>query len=114
MAVRKSIHDYSRQVMIERLERRAIADPCVLAAVASVPRERFVPPAYAVEAYADPELPIDEGETTASPFTSVRALDATRLGPDEKVLEIGTGTGYTAAVLHAARVLAASMRSMCS
>jgi protein-L-isoaspartate(D-aspartate) O-methyltransferase len=99
MAVRKSIHDYSRQAMIERLEQRGIADPCVLAAVASVPREWFVPPAHAVDAHADRELPIGFGETMEPPAASIRAIEALRLDPDDKALEIGTGTGYTAAVL---------------
>jgi protein-L-isoaspartate(D-aspartate) O-methyltransferase len=99
MPVRKSIHDYSRQSMIERLERRGIADPCVLAAVASVPREWFVPPAHAVDAHADRELSIGFGETIEPPTASIRAIDALVLDPDDKVLEIGTGTGYTAAVL---------------
>lgn len=99
MAVRKSVLEYSRQAMIEQLSRRGVSDPCVLAAVASVPRERFVPPPYAIEAYADRELPLDHGEAIASPFTSIRAIDALRLDPDDNVLEIGTGTGYTAAVL---------------
>lgn len=99
MAVRTSIHEYSRQAMIESLERRRIADPCLLAAVASVPRELFVPPAAVVDAYADRELQIDGGETLASPFVSVRVIEALELHADDKVLEIGTGTGYTAAVL---------------
>lgn len=84
--------------MIESLERR-IADPCLLAAVASVPREAFVPPAQVIDAYADRELLIDRGETLASPFVSVRAIEALELQADDNVLEIGTGTGYTAAVL---------------
>lgn len=85
--------------MIEQLSLRGVADRCVLAAVASVPRELFVPPPYVVEAYADRELPLDDGETIASPFTSIRAIEALRLAPDDTVLEIGTGSGYTAAVL---------------
>jgi protein-L-isoaspartate(D-aspartate) O-methyltransferase len=99
MAVRTSIHDYSRQAMIELLERHGLADRCVLAAVASVPREWFVPPAYAVDAHADRELPIGFGETLEPPTASIRAIDALRLEPDDRVLEVGTGTGYTAAVL---------------
>jgi protein-L-isoaspartate(D-aspartate) O-methyltransferase len=99
MAVRNSIHDYSRQAMIERLERRGIADPCVLAAVASVPREAFVSPAHAVDAHADRELAIGFDETIEPPTASIRAIGALALDPDDKVLEIGTGTGYTAAVL---------------
>lgn len=99
MVVRRSVHDYSRQAMLELLERRGITDRCVLAAVASVPREAFVPPAHAVDAYADRELQSDLGETIASPVASIRAIDALLLDPDDRVLEIGTGTGYTAAVL---------------
>src|SRR3569623_1149647 len=99
MAVRRSIHEYSRQAMIESLERRSIAAPCLLAAVASVPREAFVPPAQVIDAYADRELLIDRGETLASPFVSIHAIEALELQADDRVLEIGTGTGYTAAVL---------------
>jgi protein-L-isoaspartate(D-aspartate) O-methyltransferase len=99
MAVRKSIHDYSRQAMIERLERGGIAEPCVLAAAASVPREWFAPPAHAIDVHADRELPIGFGEMLEPAYASIRAIDALLLDPDDHVLEIGTGTGYTAAVL---------------
>jgi protein-L-isoaspartate(D-aspartate) O-methyltransferase len=82
-----------------QLANRGICNPRVLAAMARVPREWFVPPAFADEAYDDSPLPIGNGQTISQPF--VVALMTEVLAPKrhDRVLEIGTGSGYQAAVL---------------
>jgi protein-L-isoaspartate(D-aspartate) O-methyltransferase len=64
-----------------------------------VPREKFVPPRLADEAYDDGPLPIGEGQTISQPYIVALMTEALRLGPRDRVLEIGTGSGYAAAVL---------------
>ncbi len=81
------------------LQRKGISDPRVLAAVALVPRERFVPPAYRDLAYHDEALPIGAGQTISQPFVVASMTAALGLEGHEKVLEIGTGSGYQAALL---------------
>ncbi len=89
-----------RQLMVEyQLRRRGIHDPKVLAAMAQVPRERFVLPEYLSEAYADRALPITCGQTISQPYIVALMTQALQLSGKEKVLEIGTGSGYQAAVL---------------
>ncbi|MGE5182169.1 MAG: protein-L-isoaspartate(D-aspartate) O-methyltransferase [Acidobacteriota bacterium] len=92
-------HDLSRDAMVQLLERRGIKDPCVLAAMASVPRELFVASDEVDHAYADRPLPIGGGQTISQPYVVALILEALELEPDDRVLEIGTGSGYTAAVL---------------
>jgi protein-L-isoaspartate(D-aspartate) O-methyltransferase len=99
MAVRKSIHDFSRHSMLDLLERRGVQDRCVLAAMIAVPRERFVLPTDVLQAYADRPLPIDEGQTISQPYVVALAIEQLQLRPDDRVLEIGTGSGYSTAVL---------------
>jgi len=74
-------------------------DPRVLDAIASVPREAFVPPDEERHAYANVPLPIGFGQTISQPFIVALMTDLLRPGPDHIVLEIGTGSGYQAAVL---------------
>jgi protein-L-isoaspartate(D-aspartate) O-methyltransferase len=89
-----------RRLMVEnQLERRGIADPLVLAAMGKVPREAFVPPELADEAYADGPLPIGEGQTISQPYIVALMTEALELRGGERVLEIGAGSGYAAAVL---------------
>jgi len=89
-----------RERMIEYdLEARGIRDERVLAAMRSVPRHLFVPPEEAGSAYADRPLPIGEGQTISQPYVVAFMTEALELGGDERVLEIGTGSGYQAAVL---------------
>jgi protein-L-isoaspartate(D-aspartate) O-methyltransferase len=89
-----------RRLMVEhQLERRGIADPLVLEAMRKVPREAFVPPELAEEAYADGPLPIGEGQTISQPYIVALMAEALELRGDERVLEIGAGSGYAAAVL---------------
>jgi protein-L-isoaspartate(D-aspartate) O-methyltransferase len=88
----------SRQ-LIEALRERGIADDRVLAAMSRVPREAFVDPAHTDFAYEDQALPIDCGQTISQPYVVAYMTEKLAIGPDDEVLEIGTGSGYQAAVL---------------
>jgi protein-L-isoaspartate(D-aspartate) O-methyltransferase len=89
-----------RSRMVERqLRRRGIADTRVLAAMAEVPRERFVPERYRRRAYDDGALPIGHEQTISQPWIVAAICEALELGGGERVLEIGTGSGYSACVL---------------
>ena len=90
----------ARQVMLdEHLVARGIHDPRVLAAMASVRREEFVPPHLRELAYDDRALPVELGQTISQPYTVAFMAQAARLTGHERVLEVGTGTGYGAAIL---------------
>ena len=89
-----------RERMIERhIEGRGLDDPALIAAFRAVPREAFVSPGYAEAAYADSPLPIESGQTISQPYIVALTIDAAEIGPDDKVLEIGAGSGYAAAVI---------------
>jgi len=81
------------------LLRPAIGDERVLAAIASIPRERFVPAAQRDRAYANVALPIGSGQTISQPLVVARMLEALRPAPTDRVLDVGTGSGYHAALL---------------
>ena len=83
----------------DTIEARGITDRDVLAALRSVPRHRFVPDDYAAQAYADHPLPIGYGQTISQPYIVAWMTELLALQPGERVLEIGTGSGYQAAVL---------------
>jgi protein-L-isoaspartate(D-aspartate) O-methyltransferase len=86
--------------MVERqLHRRGIDDERVLAAMAEVPRERFVPEEIRSSAYNDSALPIGHEQTISQPWVVAAICQALQLRGGEKVLEIGTGSGYSAAVI---------------
>ena len=85
--------------MVERLRAAGITDPRVLAAMAEVPRERFVPAAFRREAYADHPLDIGLGQTISAPWIVAFSAAALDVAPSGRVLEVGTGSGYGAAVL---------------
>jgi protein-L-isoaspartate(D-aspartate) O-methyltransferase len=86
--------------MVEvQLRARGLRDPAVLAAMRAVPREEFVPPHLRSLAYEDRPLPIDEGQTISQPYMVAYMAEALELAGTERVLEIGTGSGYAAAVL---------------
>lgn len=86
--------------MVDRqLRRRGIADERVLAAMAEVPRERFLPEAVRGDAYRDGAVPIGEGQTMSQPWIVACMATLAELEGDERVLEVGTGSGYGAAVL---------------
>jgi protein-L-isoaspartate(D-aspartate) O-methyltransferase len=89
-----------RERMVRRqLADRGIHDARVLAAMRAVPRERFVAPLYAGSAYDDSPLPIECGQTVSQPYVVALMAEAVELAPEDRVLEVGTGSGYAAAVL---------------
>ena len=89
-----------RERMISRhVEARGLDDPALLAALRAVPREHFVSPQYADAAYADSPLPIEAGQTISQPYIVALMIDAAEIGPGDKVLEVGAGSGYAAAVI---------------
>jgi len=83
----------------EQLVARGIADPRVLEAMREVPRERFVADWLKGDAYADRPLPIDAGQTISQPYIVALMVEAAALRPGDRVLEIGAGSGYAAAVM---------------
>ena len=83
----------------EQLSRRGILDPRVLEAMAKVPRHLFVPGNYQSAAYEDRPLPIGEGQTISQPYMVAVMTQSLDLKGEERVLEIGTGSGYQAAIL---------------
>lgn len=89
-----------REAMVERqLRRRGIGDERVLEAMNAVPRERFVPEPERRRAYNDSALPIGQGQTISQPWIVAAICQALELTGEERVLEIGTGSGYSACVL---------------
>ncbi len=87
------------RMVAEHIASRGVSDPRVLAAMAMVPRELFVGDQLAEFAYEDTPLPIGTGQTISQPYIVAVMADAAQIGPDDRVLEIGTGSGYGAAVL---------------
>lgn len=93
-------YGHVRRAMVEQqLRRRDITDARVLAAMEKVPRHLFVPPDMQSLAYADRALPIEHGQTISQPYIVALMTQWANVGPESKVLEIGTGSGYQAAVL---------------
>ncbi len=89
-----------RDAMVrEQIEARGVRDPRVLAALRRVPRERFVLPDATSLAYQDSPLTIGHGQTISQPYIVAVMSEAAAIGPDDVVLEIGTGSAYQAAVL---------------
>ena len=88
-----------RRMVDEQLRGRDIADPRVLEAMERVPREAFVPPDLRRRAYDDAALPIGSGQTISQPYMVARILQELGLDGDERALDVGTGSGYQAAVL---------------
>ena len=90
----------AREHMVARhIAARGIQDPAVLEAMRTIPREAFLPPELAEFAYEDAPLPIAEGQTISQPYIVALMTAALELRPGDRVLEIGTGSGYAAAVL---------------
>lgn len=88
-----------RTRLADAVRAQGVRDPAVLAAIASVPRHVFVPEALRRQAYEDTSLPIGNGQTISQPSTQARAIEALKLTGKERVLEIGTGSGYQTALL---------------
>ncbi|MBI3751277.1 MAG: protein-L-isoaspartate(D-aspartate) O-methyltransferase [Chloroflexi bacterium] len=102
--------DRARAAMIaDQLRRRGIRDERVLAVMAELPREVFVPDVPAASAYDDRAQPIDSGQTISQPYVVARMSELLAVEPGDRILEVGTGSGYQAAVI--AR-LGATVRSI--
>ena len=96
----QDLFEQARDQMVEdTIERRGVKDPAVLRAMRNVPRHEFVPAEYLDQAYDDHPLPIGYGQTISQPYIVAWMTELLELQPGEKVLEIGTGSGYQAAVL---------------
>src|SRR4051812_9317907 len=97
-----SMTDYraEREAMVERqLRRRGIAEPEILDAFRAVPREAFISEEHAHLAYADHPLPIEANQTISQPYIVALMIQAAEIKPGAKVLEVGAGSGYAAAVM---------------
>ena len=93
-------HRDRRLAMVRRqIEGRGVRDPQVLEAMKTVPRHRFVSRTLAGDAYKDHPLPIGAGQTISQPYIVALMAEAAAVEPDHRVLEVGTGSGYGAAVL---------------
>ncbi|MBX3157836.1 MAG: protein-L-isoaspartate(D-aspartate) O-methyltransferase [Deltaproteobacteria bacterium] len=88
-------------MVMDQLRKRDISDPLVLAAFSRIPREAFVEEAQLAHAYDDAPLPIGNGQTISQPYVVAMTAQALRLRGHERVLEVGTGSGYAAAILGA-------------
>ena len=100
MPLPKPEMEKERQRMVaNQLEKRGVRDPAVLAAMLEVPREVFVSDQHQDFAYDDGPLPILEGQTISQPYVVALMIEVLELKPDDRVLEIGTGSGYAAAVI---------------
>jgi protein-L-isoaspartate(D-aspartate) O-methyltransferase len=93
--------DVRDRMVRDTIEARGIRDTHVLAAMRKVPRQEFVPPEMRVHAYEDRALPIGFGLTISQPYIVAMMTEAAHVRPENRVLEIGTGSGYQAAVLAA-------------
>ena len=87
------------RMVADQLKRRGIRDDRVLAAMATVPRDAFVPEGERKAAYTDGPLPIGGGQTISQPYIVARMTELLAVGPGDHVLDVGTGSGYQAAVL---------------
>jgi protein-L-isoaspartate(D-aspartate) O-methyltransferase len=95
-----ALYSILRLRMVEtQLRERGIRDERVLAAMIRVPRHEFIAEAFRSQAYADHPSPIGEGQTISQPYIVALMLEALALAPNDKVLEIGTGSGYVTALL---------------
>ena len=89
-----------RQMMVEQqIIRRGVGDPRLWAAMQAVPRERFVPEDVRSLAYEDRPLPVEAGQTISQPYIVARMIEAAAISPEDRVLEVGAGSGYAAAVM---------------
>ncbi len=89
----------ARSRLVSKLSNRGITDPRVLSAMKEIPRHALIPEILRVRAYQDQALPIGEGQTISAPGVVARMTQALGLQGTERILEIGTGSGYQAAVL---------------
>jgi protein-L-isoaspartate(D-aspartate) O-methyltransferase len=100
MATTMTDYKAEREAMVERhLKRRGITEQPIIDAFLAVPREEFVSPDYAHLAYGDHPLPIEAGQTISQPYIVALTIQAAGIGSGDKVLEVGAGSGYAAAVI---------------
>ncbi len=93
-------HVRDRAIMVSRhLQARGISDPLVLAAMGKVPREAFISEPLKEFAYEDAPLPIEAGQTISQPYIVARMIELAEVKPGDRVLEVGAGSGYAAAVV---------------
>jgi len=95
----KELEKERKVMVVEQIKERGIRDRRVLEAMEKVPRHEFVPVEYRAFAYEDSPLPIGEGQTISQPYIVALMTECLNLGGEEKVLEVGTGSGYQAAIL---------------
>jgi protein-L-isoaspartate(D-aspartate) O-methyltransferase len=98
MGAEQDARDRGRMVE-QQLRSRGIADPRILDAMSTVPRERFIPDQFRRRAFADEAVPIPAGQTISQPYMVARMTELLAPRPGERVLELGTGSGYQAAIL---------------
>ncbi len=91
---------YHRELLIEKLRKKGITDEKVLKAMFNVDRKLFCIEPMKIHAYEDQALPIGSGQTISQPYTVAVMTEALNVQKDDKILEIGTGSGYQAAILH--------------
>ena len=92
--------DEQRKTMVfTQISSRGVTNPLVLKAMREVPRHLFVPEAQQAHAYEDRALPVGEGQTISQPYIVALMTEIARVEPGHKVLEVGTGSGYQAAIL---------------
>ena len=94
------MYESEREDLINSLRKKGIKDENVLNAMLQVERHLFVPDVVKMHAYKDIALPIGHGQTISQPYTVAVMTQALSLNPNDKILEIGTGSGYQAAVLN--------------
>lgn len=91
--------DLRGRMVRRQIEARGILDPLILDAFREVPREKFVAGEFAAAAYDDHPLPIEAGQTISQPYIVALMIEAAEIRPGDKVLEVGAGSGYAAAVM---------------
>ena len=92
-------HKGMRRQLVQLLRQKGIQSEAVLAAIDAIPRHVFFDPAFLQHAYQDKAFPIGEGQTISQPYTVAFQTEKLEVGPGDRVLEIGTGSGYQACVL---------------
>ena len=95
----EELENKRKAMVVEQIEERGVKDRRVLAAMEKIPRHNFVPEKYRPFAYGDYPLPIGEGQTISQPYIVALMTECLSLEGNEKVLEVGTGSGYQAAIL---------------
>ena len=92
-------HRGKRKAMVDVIKMKGIKDPNVLDAIMKIPRHYFFDPAFLEHAYQDKAFPIGAGQTISQPYTVAFQTELLKIKPGDKVLEIGTGSGYQACIL---------------